>query len=90
MSKAAHKRMGRPPEGSGKKGEPERIRDYPVLLITIRPTMKRKLKAISSAEDRPVWQIVEDAVELYFGQLAVGLRRAIQSQLRPRPGEDCR
>ena len=74
--------MGRPPEGSGKKGEPERIRDYPKLLVTIRPAVRTKLRAIASVEDRPAWQIVEDALSIYFDQLDAGKRRAVQAVVR--------
>lgn len=76
------KRMGRPPEGSGKKGEPERIRDYPKLLVTIRPTVRTRLKAIAAVEDRPAWQIVEDALALYFDQLPTDQRRSVQAAIR--------
>ena len=64
--------MGRPPEGSGKKGEPERIRDYPKLLVTVRPAVRNRLKAMATVEGRAAWQIVEDALALYFEQLPVG------------------
>ncbi len=76
------KRMGRPPEGLGKKGEPERIRDYPKLLITIRPVVRARLKAIASVEDRSSWQIVEDALALYFEQLPTERRRSVQAAIR--------
>ena len=76
------KRIGRPPEGSGKKGEPERIRDYPKLLVTIRPAVRNKLKAIAAVESRPAWQVVEDAVALYFDQLSAENRRSVQSAMR--------
>jgi hypothetical protein len=74
--------MGRPPEGSGKKGEPERIRDYPKLLVTIRPAVRSRLKAMAAAEERPAWQIVEDALGQYFERLPAEQRRAIQSAVR--------
>jgi len=82
MSEEANKRMGRPPEGSGKKGEPERIRDYPKLLVTIRPTVRSKLKAMASIESRPAWQVVEDAIALYFDQLPPEHRRSVQAAMR--------
>jgi hypothetical protein len=82
MNEEPKKRMGRPPEGTGKKGEPERIRDYPKLLVTIRPVVRSKLKAIASAESRPAWQIVEDAVALYFDQLPDEKRRAVHAAIR--------
>jgi len=80
------KRMGRPPEGSGKKGEPARIRDYPKLLVTIRPAVRSTLRAIASVEKRPAWQIVEDALTMYFGKLSEGNRRAVQTAVRRRAG----
>ena len=76
------KRMGRPPEGLGKKGEPERIRDYPKLLVTIRPGVRTKLKAMASPEGRPAWQIVEDALALYFQRLPASSRRAVGTAVR--------
>ena len=79
------KRMGRPPEGLGKKGEPERIRDYPKLLVTIRPTVRTRLKAMASTENRPAWQIVEDALSLYFEQLPTEQRRSVQAAMRRVP-----
>ncbi|MGI8989553.1 MAG: hypothetical protein ACR2I2_08215 [Bryobacteraceae bacterium] len=75
-------RMGRPPEGSGKKGEPARIRDYPTLLITMRPAVKARLKAIASVEGRPAWQIVEQAISMYSDQLSPENSRAVQSAIR--------
>ncbi len=75
-------RLGRPPEGLGKKGEPERIRDYPKLLVTIRPAVHARLKAIASVEERPAWQVVEDALALYFDQLPPENRRAVESEVR--------
>jgi hypothetical protein len=57
--------MGRKPEGLGTKGEPKRIRDYPKLLVTIRPSMKARLRRIASRENRPMWKVIDDAVQLY-------------------------
>ncbi len=82
MTEEASKRMGRPPEGSGKKGEPDRIRDYPKLLVTIRPAVRSQLKAMAAVEQRPAWQIVEDALSVYFEQLPAVRRRAVQAAAR--------
>jgi hypothetical protein len=84
MPEKPSKRMGRPPEGSGKKGEPERIRDYPKLLVTIRPAVRSRLKAMASVESRPAWQIVEDALAMYFDQLPPDRRRETQRLIRVR------
>jgi hypothetical protein len=52
------------------------------LLITIRPAVKAKLKAIAQVEARPAWQVVEDALSGYFNLLPAAKRRAIQSVVR--------
>jgi hypothetical protein len=57
--------MGRKPEGLGKSGEPKRIRDYPKLLVTIRPKVHNALKRLAKREKRPMWKIIEDAIQLY-------------------------
>jgi hypothetical protein len=57
--------MGRKPQGLGRKGEPQRIRDYPKLLVTIRPSVKRKLKRMAAEERRPMWKVIDDAIHLY-------------------------
>jgi hypothetical protein len=57
--------MGRKPEGLGKGREPKRIRDYPKLLVTIRPKVHDALKRIAAREERPMWKIIEEAIQLY-------------------------
>jgi hypothetical protein len=57
--------MGRKPEGLGRQGEPKRIREYPKLLVTIRPSVKAKLKRMAGRERRAMWKIVESALLLY-------------------------
>ena len=86
MSEETGKRMGRPPEGSGKKGEPERIRDYPKLLVTVRPAVRSRLRAMASVEGRPAWHIVEGALAMYFEQLPPERRRAVHSAMRRQTG----
>jgi hypothetical protein len=71
-------RRGRPPEGLGKKGEPERIRDYPRRLFTLRPSTLGRLHAISKQEDRAEWRIIEDGLRLYFDQMPPEVRRAVE------------
>ena len=73
------KRRGRPPEGLGKKGEPDRIRDYPRLLFTMRPATKSRLKGIAEHECRSEWRVVEDCIALYFEQLSLKDRRAVEA-----------
>ncbi len=76
------KRRGRPPEGLGKKGEPDRIRDYPRQLFTMRPATKARLKAIAEHENRSEWRIVEDSIALYFDNIAPAERRAVNAIAR--------
>lgn len=62
-------KIGRPTLGRGKDGEPERIRDYPRLSLTVSPKTKQNLDIVAKAQARPAWQIVEEALTQYFGQL---------------------
>jgi hypothetical protein len=57
--------VGRKPQGLGKGREPKRIRDYPKLLVTIRPSVKAKLKRIAARENRPMWKVIDAAIQLY-------------------------
>jgi len=73
------KRMGRPPGGKGSHGEPERIRDYPKLALTIRPATKAKLDAVAVIEGRPAWRVVEDGIDAYIGNMPPEDRKAVQA-----------
>jgi hypothetical protein len=73
------KRRGRPPEGLGKKGEPERIRDYPRQLFTMRPATMARLKAIAEHQDRAEWRVVEDSIVSYFDRMKPKDRRAVEA-----------
>jgi len=76
--KGKKKRIGRPPGGSGKSGEPERIRDYPKLNVTIKPATKALLRAASMIEGRTDWLTVDDAITKYIEQMPPQDRRAIE------------
>jgi len=76
------KRRGRPPEGLGKKGEPDRIRDYPRQLFTMRPATKARLKAIAEHENRSEWRVVEDSIASYFDHMTAKDRRAVEAIAR--------
>ena len=75
----SRKRLGRPPAGSGKKGEPDRIKDYPRLSLTVRPAVKAKLDVVAALERRPTWKVVEDGIELYIAQMNPTHRRAVEA-----------
>lgn len=76
------KKVGRPPEGVDAHGKPMRIRDYPKLLITIRPEMHARLKAMAVTLEKPAWKIVEEATNLYFEGLSAKDQRTIQRVAR--------
>jgi hypothetical protein len=82
------KRRGRPPEGLGQKGEPERIRDYPRQLFTLRPATKLRLRVTSEHESRAEWRIVEDGLALYWAQLPPKVRRAIEADVKKPASKD--
>ena len=69
MTDQRPKKRGRPATGLGRDGEPSRIRDYPRLRVTVRPSTKDRLEALAQYQSRPVWKIVEDGVNLYFDKL---------------------
>ena len=73
------KRMGRPPAGLGKGGEPERISDYPKLAVTVRPATRTKLNATAKVEDRPAWQIVDDSINQYVERMPPQSRRRVEN-----------
>ena len=83
MENETLKRIGRPPEGLGGSGEPEKIRDYPKLLITIRPTVKATLKAIAEFEERSAWRVVEDGINQYLKGMSPKARRAVERACQP-------
>jgi hypothetical protein len=82
MKPEQRRRPGRPPGGLGKHGEPEKIRDYPKLLITMRPSVKARLKAIAEHEERPAWKVVEDAIAHYAAQLPPKDHRVVDAATR--------
>ncbi len=82
MEEKPEKRVGRPPAGLGKDGEPERISDYPKLAVTVRPITRAKLNAAATVESRPAWQIVDDSINLYVDKMPRQDRRMVESIAR--------
>jgi hypothetical protein len=78
-SKKSKSRMGRPPTGLGKAGEPAKISDYPRLSLTVRPITKAKLEAITALERRPAWKVVEDSINLYVERMLPEDRRMVEA-----------
>jgi len=69
-------------KSTDRKGEPDRIRDYPRQLFTMRPATKTLLKAIAEHQDRSEWKVVEDSIALFFERMAPKERRAVESLAR--------
>ena len=82
MKAKSQKRMGRPPAGLGKEGEPKKISDYPKLAVTVRPGTRAKLNAIAVIESRPAWQIVDDSINQYADRMTAGDRRVVERAAR--------
>ncbi len=80
------KSLGRPPSGLGKSGEPNRIRDYPTLRVTIRPVTKARLFALAKIEARPAWKVIEASINCYFEQVAPKDRRAAEALAKKSAG----
>jgi predicted RNA-binding protein Jag len=79
------KQMGRPAEGLGG-DEPEKIRDYPRLSITMRATTKRTLESIAFFQNRAAWQVVEDAISAYLNTMEPSDRKTISSIVKRTKG----
>ena len=78
-AKMPKKRVGRPPAGTGKTGEPERISDYPKLAVTVRPVTRALLNAVATLENRSAWQIVDDSINQYVERMPLPDRRIVES-----------
>jgi hypothetical protein len=81
-AKKPKKRMGRPPAGA----DGERVSDYPKLAVTVRPATRTRLNAVAAVENRPAWQIVDDAVNQYADRMPAADRRIVDA-LAKRTGE---
>ena len=85
-SKTAPK-MGRPPAATAADGKPEKTSLYPKLTISIRPTTKAKLDAVSAIEKKPAWKIVEDGIGLYVDGMPAEDRRMVDAIARRSAGK---
>ena len=83
-------RKGRPAKGSGLNGEPRRIRDYPRLRLTVRPSTRDRLIAVAEREGRPMWKVVEDSVNLYFDQLNMAEGQLPDTIVQGKEKDPCR
>ena len=92
-SKTAPK-MGRPPAATAADGKPEKTSEYPKLTVSIRPTTKSKLDAVTAIEKKPAWRIIEDGIGLYVDGMPAEDRRMVDAIARrsaskvPAPSRD--
>ena len=71
--------MGRPPAGRSDEGKPEKTSQYPKLTVSIRPSTRRILDAVTTIEKRPAWRVVEDGIKLYVDGLSQEDRRIVEA-----------
>jgi len=72
-------KVGRPPAGAAADGRPEKTSEYPKLTVSIRPTTKARLDAVTALENRPAWKVVEDGITLYVEGMPAEDRRIVES-----------
>ncbi len=84
MKAKAPGRMGRPPAGVGKDGKPEKTSTYPKLTISIHPSTRAALEAISAVEGKPAWRIVDRGIGLYLEGMAPEDRKAVEGVVNRR------
>jgi hypothetical protein len=65
-------------------GKPEMTSKYPKLSISIRPSVKAALAAVSTLESRPVWLIVEDSINRYIETMRPADRHLVEAIARRR------
>lgn len=68
------RKPGRPPAGV-RPGE--RLRDYPTMTVRVPPETRALLKALSAAEQLPLWLMIRQLVVCFVRELPAGRRRAI-------------
>lgn len=72
-------RMGRPPAGMAKDGTPERTSSYGKLTVSIHPSTRAMLEAISAVEGKPAWRIVDRGITMYAESMAPEDRKAVEA-----------
>jgi hypothetical protein len=60
---ARKRKTGRPPAGIR---EGEMVRNYPQLSVRVPPEIIARLNVTTTAEARPQWRIICEALECYF------------------------
>jgi hypothetical protein len=81
--KSKRKKRGRPPAGIGGAS----VKDYPRLTVRLPPETMRRLRAWNELEReagddgrtaRPIWRLIDDAVNDAISRLPAARRRRIQ------------
>ena len=75
-------KMGRPPAGTTTDGKPEKTSEYPKLTVSIRPTTKARLDAVTAIEKKPAWRVIEDGIGLYVDGMPAEDRRMVDAIAR--------
>jgi len=75
-------KIGRPPAGRAADGSPEKTSEYPRLYVAMPPRTRAMLDAITSVQQRPLWQVVNDAIAAYAVSLPPEDRHIIEAIVR--------
>jgi len=60
------------------KGKAESVSTYPKLTVYLEPQFKERVDALCFLEEKPAWQIINDAVEMYIKGLSHSDRTAVE------------
>ena len=76
------RKPGRIPVGVSADGKPELVSQYPKLTISMKPSMKAKLEAVSTLTRLPAWRIVDEALTTYLETVGPEDRKAVENMAR--------
>lgn len=71
----AKRKPGRPPAGD----RGEKTGDYPKLYCVVKPETRAALDAVVALQQRSTWNVVDEALTLYFNSLPPADRRLIDA-----------
>lgn len=71
--------VGRPPKGKSASGQPVPISKYPKLTIYMPGVLRAQLRAVAVMQRKPVWEVVNEAVESYIRNLSKEQRQVLES-----------
>jgi hypothetical protein len=76
-------RVGRPPVGA----YGEKVSEYPQVMIRLPSRTKALLDALSGVTGTPIWQLIDQAVQVYVAQLPELERRLLEGVRTRRAAE---